>query len=97
MKIKPLFDRVVLKALPQKQKTQSGLILPESSGERPMLAKVIYAGDGGQTDGKQNPMYVKVGDTVLFSRYGGIEFKLEEEQLIVIRQSDILLVLEEDK
>lgn len=96
MKLEPLFDRVVLKAIPQKQKSQGGLILPESNGERPLLAKVICVGDGGQTDGKQNKMYVKKGDTVLFARFGGIEFKVDDEELIIIRQSDILAIIKED-
>lgn len=96
MKLEPLFDRVILKALPKKTKTQSGLMLPDSNGERPMLAKVVCAGDGGETDGKQNKMYVKKGDTVLYSRFGGIEFKADEEELIIIRQSDILAIVKEE-
>ncbi len=90
MKLTPLFDRVVIRPLPHKKTTQSGLILPEASGERPAIGKVIFAGDGGETDGKTNKMYIKVGDSVMYTRYGGIEFKFEDEDLVIIRQTDIL-------
>lgn len=95
MKVKPLFDRVVLKPLQNENKTSSGLILAESSTEKPMLAKVVYVGDGLNADGKDVKMQVSLGDKVIYSRYGGIEFKLDGETMVIIRQSDILMILED--
>lgn len=95
MKIKPLFDRVVLEPLAQKTKTSSGLILPESSGERPLLGKVICCGDGNEVEGKKVEMVVSPGNTVVYSRYGGIDIKIEGKDLIIVRQTDILAIIEE--
>lgn len=97
MNLEPLFDRVVISPLPQKQTTSSGLILPESSSERPLLGKVICVGPGNEIDGKLTKMHIKKGDTVLYSKYGGIEFKLEGENQLIIRQTDILAIIKEDK
>ena len=96
MKLKPLFDRVVLKPINSNtNKTQSGLILPDSSTDKPQIAEVVAVGSGVTGDGKETKMQVKPQDTVLYSRFGGIEFKLDETNLVIIRQSDILGVMEE--
>lgn len=95
-KIKPLFDRLVIKQIQEKQETDKkfALILPESAQERPLLAEVIEAGDGTQTDGKSVKMQVKKGDKVLYSKYAAIDFKLNGETVAIIRQSDILAIVE---
>ena len=95
MKVKPLFDRVVLKPEAAQTKTRSGLIIPESTSEKPSLGKVISVGNGTGFDGKETKMQVKPGDKVIYSRFGGIELKEENETLIIIRQTDILAILEE--
>ena len=95
MKIKPLFDRVVLKPIQNESKTSSGLVLAESNAEKPLLAQVITVGNGIEADGKPVEMQVNVGDKVIYSRYGGIEFKLDGQTYVIIRQSDILMVLED--
>lgn len=94
MKIKPLFDRVLLKQIYPKSTTiASGLIIPESSQEKPLLGEVIEIGDGMQTDDENQEMLVKKGDKVLFSKYAGTEFKLEQKDYIIIRQTDILAII----
>ena len=95
MKIKPLFDRVVLKPEIAQTKTQSGLIIPESTSEKPSIARVITVGNGIGFDGKDLKMQVKPGDKVIYSRFGGIEFKADNEQFIIIKQTDILAILED--
>lgn len=95
MNLKPLFDRIVIEPIAQKTTTSSGLILPESSGERPLLGKVISCGDGNEVEGKKVDIVVKIGDTVVYTRYGGIEIKIEEKNLIIVRQTDILAIIEE--
>ena len=95
MKVKPLFDRVVLKPEAAQTKTQSGLIIPESTSEKPSLGKIISVGNGTGVDGKETKMQVKPGDKVIYSRFGGIEFKADDEQLIIIKQTDILAILED--
>jgi len=94
MQIKPLFDKVVLKSLESTEKTASGIVLPSSAQEKPQLAKVVAVGPGGIIDGKEITMQVKVGDKVLFSKYAGNEFKLDDEEVTIVRQSDILAVVE---
>ena len=94
MKIKPLFDRVVIKQVKTEQeKNIGGLVLPESSQERPLVAEVLEVGDGLETDGKKGEMVVKKGDKVLFSKYAGSTYKIDNEELIIIRQTDILAIL----
>jgi chaperonin GroES len=94
MQIKPLFDKVVLKALESTEKTASGIVLPSSAQEKPQLAKVVAVGPGGIIDGKEITMQVKVGDRVLVSKYAGNEFKIDDEEVTIVRQSDILAVVE---
>ena len=94
MKIQPLFDRVVIKQVKnEKEKHVGGLVLPESSQERPLVAEVIAVGEGLETDGKLSKMVVEKGDKVLFSKYAGSTYKIDNEELIIIRQTDILAIL----
>lgn len=94
MKIKPLFDKIVVKALESKEKTASGIVLPQAAQEKPQLAEVVAVGPGGMVDGKQIEMKVKVGDKVLYSKYSGSEFKVDGETVTIFRQSDILAIVE---
>lgn len=94
MTIKPLFDKVVIKAIEASERTASGIVLPSAAKERPQLATVLAVGPGGELDGKQINMVVKVGDTVLYSKYSGSEFKLDGEEVVIVRQSDILAIVE---
>jgi len=92
--LKPLGDRVVLKQLEAEEKTQSGIILPEKSQEKPQQAEVISVGPGGMIDGKEIVMQVKPGDKVVYSKYAGTEIKLDSQEYIIVKQSDILAVVE---
>ena len=94
MKLVPLADRVVLKQLEAEQTTKSGIVLPGKEKEKPQQAEVIAVGPGGVVDGKEIKMEVKVGDKVIYSKYAGTEVKLEEEKFIIVKQSDILAVIE---
>ena len=92
--IRPLGDRVVLKRLEAEETTKSGIVLTGASKEKPQEAEVIAVGPGGFVDGNKVEMEVKVGDKVLFSKYAGTEVKHDGEEVIVVRQSDILAVVE---
>ena len=94
MTLKPLFDRVVLKSVEAEETTKSGIILASKSQEKPQEAEVVAVGPGGVVDGKEIKMEVKVGDQVIYSKYSGTEVKLDEEEYIVVRQNDILAVIE---
>ena len=94
MTIKPLFDKVVIKAIEASERTASGIVLPGAAKERPQLATVLAVGPGGELDGKEVKMVVKNGDTVLYSKYSGSEFKLDGEEVVIVRQSDILAIVE---
>lgn len=93
MKLVPLGDRVVLKQMVAEDTTKSGIVLPGQSKEKPQQAEVIAVGPGGMVDGKEIKMEVKAGDKVIFSKYAGTEVKVEEEEYVIVRQSDILAVL----
>ncbi|MBQ0017535.1 MAG: co-chaperone GroES [Clostridiales bacterium] len=96
MKIKPLQDKIVVKEVDLKQKESSGgIILPSSLEEKPIVAKVIATGDGGIVDGEKQEMLVKKGDTIIFSKFAGFEFKIENENYIVLKQADVLAILED--
>ena len=95
MKVKPLFDKVVVESLEMEEKTQSGFILPTASQEKQQMAKIIAVGPGGVLDGKEIVMQVKVGDKILYSKYAGSEFKVDGKELTIIRQSDILAIVED--
>lgn len=94
MKLVPLGDRVVLKQLVAEETTKSGIVLPGQSKEKPQQAEVIAVGPGGTVDGKEVKMEVKVGDQVIYSKYAGTEVKLDEEEFIVVKQNDILAIIE---
>ena len=94
MKLKPLSDRVVIKMVEAEETTASGIILAGSAKEKPQVAEVLAVGPGGVVDGKEVVMQVKVGDKVITSKYSGTEVKLDGEELIVVRQGDILAVVE---
>ena len=94
MSIKPLADRVVIKLVEAEETTKSGIILAGSAKEKPQVAEVIAVGPGGNVDGKDVQMYVKVGDKVLTSKYSGTEVKLDGTEYTIMRQSDILAVVE---
>lgn len=95
MKLVPLGDRVVLKQLVAEETTKSGIVLPGQAQEKPQQAEVVAVGPGGVIDGKEVTMTVKVGDKVIFSKYAGNEVKLDEEEFIIVKQSDILAVVED--
>ncbi len=94
MKLKPLADRVVLKSVEAEETTKSGIILTGSAKEKPVVSEVIAVGPGGTVDGKEVKMYVKAGDKVIFSKYAGTEVKLDGDEFVIVRQSDILAVVE---
>ncbi|MCI6737917.1 MAG: co-chaperone GroES [Intestinibacter sp.] len=94
MKIRPLADRVVIKRIEAEEKTASGIVLPSAAKEQPQAAEVIEVGPGGMVDGNEVKMEVKVGDKVIFSKYAGTEIKVDGEEYIILRQSDILAVVE---
>jgi len=94
MKLKPLCDRVVLKQLEAEETTKSGIVLPTQSQEKPQQAEVVAVGPGGTIDGKEIKMEVKSGDKVIYSKYAGTEVKLGEDEFIIVRQSDILAIVE---
>ena len=94
MKLMPLTDRVVLKQLEAEETTKSGIILTGTAQEKPQEAEVIAVGPGGMVDGKEVVMNVKPGDMVIFSKYAGNEVKLDDEEYIIVKQSDILAIVE---
>ncbi len=94
MKIRPLGDRVVIKKLEAEETTKSGIVLPGSAKEKPQEAEIVAVGPGGVVDGKEVKMEVKVGDVVLYSKYSGNEIKVDGEEFIIIKQDDILAIVE---
>ena len=95
MKLVPLGDRVVIKALKAEETTKSGIVLPGSvKGKKPQQAEVIAVGPGGVVDGKEVTMQVKTGDKVIYSKYSGTEVELDGEEYIIVKQSDILAIME---
>ncbi len=94
MKLVPLSDRVVLKQLEAEEKTKSGIILAGSAQEKPQEAEVVAVGPGGMVDGKEITMQVKEGQKVIYSKYAGTEVKLDGVEYIIVKQNDILAVVE---
>ena len=94
MTLKPLGDRVVIKNVEAQETTVSGLILTASAQEKPQMAIVVEVGPGGTVDGKEVTMLVKKGQKVIYSKYAGTEVKIDGEELLIVRQSDILAVVE---
>lgn len=94
MKIRPLADRVVIKKIEAQEKTASGIVLPGAAKEQPQIAEVVEVGPGGIVDGKEIKMELKVGDKVIFQKYSGTEVKIEGQEYTILRQSEILAVVE---
>ncbi|CDB24453.1 10 kDa chaperonin [Clostridium sp. CAG:557] len=94
MTIKPLADRVVIKMEQAQETTKSGIVLAGTAKEKPQIASIVAVGPGGMVDGKEVQMYVKVGDKVITSKYSGTEVKFDNEEYTILRQSDILAVVE---
>ena len=94
MKIRPLCDRVVVKMLESEETTKSGIVLPGTAKEKPQIAEVMAVGPGGVVDGKEVKMEVKVGDRVLISKYAGTEVKYDGQEYTILRQSDILAIVD---
>ena len=94
MNIKPLFDRVVIKNVEAEETTKSGIILTSAAKEKPQMAEELAVGPGGMVDGKEVVMQVKVGQKIIYSKYAGTEVKLDGQEMIIVRQSDILAVVE---
>lgn len=95
MKLNPLFDQVVIKMEEAEEKTQSGIILTASAQEKPQIAEVLAVGPGGYVDGNKVEMVVKAGDRVVLRKYGATEIKIDGEEFLLIRQSDILATVED--
>lgn len=95
MKLVPLGDKVVLKHFEAEETTKSGIILTGQAKEKPQQAEVIAVGPGGVIDGKEVTMQVKVGDKVIYSKYAGNEVKLGEEEYVVVKQNDIVAIVED--
>ena len=93
MKIRPLYDRVVLEPELMHEKTFSGIMLPEVAREKSQIATVLAVGEGGALDGNEHKIQVKVGDKVLYSKFAGTEIKLDGKELIIVRQTDVLAVI----
>jgi chaperonin GroES len=94
MKLVPLGDRVVIKQLEAEQVTKSGIVLPTGAKEKPQEAEVVAVGPGGMVEGKEVKMEVKVGDKIIYSKYAGTEVKLDDNDYIIVKQSDILAIVE---
>ena len=94
MNIKPLADRVVIKGIELEETTKSGIILTSNAKEKPQIAEVVAVGPGGNVDGKEIAMHVNVGDRIIYSKYAGTEVKLDDVEYIIVRQNDILAVVE---
>ncbi len=97
MKLRPLGDRVIVKPSEGEEKTKSGLVIPDTAKEKPQEGEVIAAGPGRYEDGKYVPMEVKEGDSVIYSKYGGTEVKIEGEEHLILSERDILAVVEKKK
>jgi len=94
MQLKPLFDKVVLKEEKPVETSKSGIFLPVSDKEKPQIATVVSIGEGGVIDGKEVKMVVKTGDKVIYSKYAGSNVKISDEEYIIVRQADILAIIE---
>ena len=94
MNIKPLGDRVVVKVLEKEETTKSGIVLPEAAKEKPQEGEVLAVGSGELIEGKRIPLEGKVGDRVIYSKYAGTEVKMDDQEYLILRQSDILAIIE---
>ena len=94
MNLKPLGDRVVIKKVEAEETTKSGIVLPGTAKEKPQMAEVVAVGPGGVVEGKEIKMEVKIGDKVIFSKYSGNEVKIDGQELTILKQDDILAIVE---
>ena len=95
VKIRPLHDRIIVKRLEEEEKTKGGIIIPDTAKEKPVEGKVIAVGDGRiREDGSKLPLEIKKGDRVLFAKYGGTEIKIDGEEHLMMKEDDILAVIE---
>ena len=92
--LKPLLDRVIVKMKETQETTKSGIILSSNSKEKPQIAEILEVGPGGLIDGNEIKMYVKKGDNVILSKYAGTEIKYEDQDLLIVKQNDILAIVE---
>ncbi len=96
MKVKPLQDRLVVKRLEEEEKTKGGIIIPDAAKEKPQEGRVIAVGDGKVLEsGQKSPLTVKVGDKILFGKYSGTEIKIDGEEHLILREDDVLAVIED--
>ncbi|WP_022855726.1 co-chaperone GroES [Thermodesulfobacterium thermophilum] len=96
MKIRPLHDRILVQRIEEEQRTESGIIIPDTAKEKPIMGKVIAVGDGRVLEnGQKQPLTVKEGDKVLFSKYAGTEIKIKGEEYLIMREDDVLAILED--
>ncbi|RKX60704.1 MAG: co-chaperone GroES [Thermodesulfobacteriota bacterium] len=96
MKIKPLYDRILVQRIEEEQKTESGIIIPDTAKEKPIMGKVIAVGEGRLLEnGQKQPLIVKEGDKILFSKYAGTEIKIKTEEYLIMREDDVLAIIEE--
>lgn len=93
MKLQPLGDRVIVKAMESEEKTKSGIVLPETAKEKPQEGEVIAVGSGRYEEGKRVPLEVKQGDKIIYSKYGGTEVKVEGEEYLILSERDILAIV----
>lgn len=94
MNIKPLGDRIIIKVVESEETTKSGIVLPGTAKEKPMQGEVLAVGSGEMVDGKKIPLELKVGDKVIYSKYAGTEVKMDGNEYLILRQSDVLAVIE---
>jgi chaperonin GroES len=94
MNIKPLGDRVVVKVIEKQEMTKGGIVLPDTAKEKPQEGEVLAVGSGELVEGKRIPLEVKVGDRVIYSKYAGTEVKMDDQEYLILRQNDILAIVE---
>ncbi len=94
MNIKPLGDRVVIKTIESQETTKSGIVLPGTAKEKPMQGEILAVGSGELIEGKRVPLELKVGDRVIYSKYAGTEVKIDENEYLILRQNDVLAIIE---
>jgi chaperonin GroES len=94
VRIKPLHDRIIVKRVEEEEKTKGGIIIPDTAKEKPQQGKVVSVGNGRKDDGKVIPLDVKAGDTILFGKYSGTEIKLDGEDHLILREEDVLGIIE---
>ena len=98
MNLKPLGDRIVVKVIEELERTKGGIVLPDTAKEKPQEAEVVAVGPGGRNDkGERIPMEVKVGDRIIFAKYSGSEFKLDDEEYLILRESDVLAIVTRER